>query len=124
MIGEGLVPAADRRQPVTERFERESNRKGEIIMTVDPSILSLDNPVFQTYVAAASLMILKLMLQPWMTVVRMLKVGAGFRSPEDAKKSPLNPRVGTPARREVRDRPDGPILRASAPGAGGLRVGG
>ena len=61
-------------------------------MTVDPSILSLDNPVFQTYVAAASLMILKLMLQPWMTVVRMLKVGAGFRSPEDAKKSPLNPR--------------------------------
>jgi glutathione S-transferase len=40
---------------------------------------------------AASIMILKLMLQPWMTVLRMMKVGAGFRSPEDAKKSPLHP---------------------------------
>ena len=37
-------------------------------------------------------MILKLMFQPWMTVVRMMKAGGGFRSPEDAKKSPLNPR--------------------------------
>jgi uncharacterized MAPEG superfamily protein len=36
-------------------------------------------------------MILKLMLQPWMTVWRMMKVHAGFRSPEDLKKSPLNP---------------------------------
>ena len=40
---------------------------------------------------AASLMLLKLMLQPWMTVVRMMKVHAGFRSPEDLKKTPLNP---------------------------------
>jgi hypothetical protein len=36
-------------------------------------------------------MLLKLMLQPWMTVQRMMQVRAGFRSPEDAKKSPLNP---------------------------------
>jgi uncharacterized MAPEG superfamily protein len=36
-------------------------------------------------------MILKLMLQPWMTVVRMMTVGGGFRSPEDLKKTPLNP---------------------------------
>jgi len=43
-------------------------------MHVDASILSLENPVFQTYVLAAGLMILKLMLQPWMTVVRMIKV--------------------------------------------------
>jgi len=54
-------------------------------------VLSLDNPVFQTYLTAASIMILKLMLQPWMTVVRMMKVGGGFRSPEDLKKTPLNP---------------------------------
>jgi glutathione S-transferase len=60
-------------------------------MLVDPTTLSLDNPVFQTYVIAASIMILKLMLQPWMTVQRMMKVSAGFRSPEDMKKSPLNP---------------------------------
>lgn len=60
-------------------------------MSADPAILSLDNPVFHSYLLAASLMILKLMLQPWMTVVRMTKAKAGFRSPEDAKKSPLNP---------------------------------
>jgi len=60
-------------------------------MAVDTAVLSLNNPVFRTYLLGASLMILKLMLQPWMTVVRMLKVNAGFRSPEDAKKSPINP---------------------------------
>ena len=61
-------------------------------MPVDTAILSLKNPVFHTYVLAASIMILKLMLQPWMTVARMMKVGAGFRSPEDARKSPINPK--------------------------------
>jgi uncharacterized MAPEG superfamily protein len=55
------------------------------------TLLTFDNPVFRTYALAASIMLLKLMLQPWMTVVRMMKVRAGFRSPEDAKKSPLNP---------------------------------
>ena len=60
-------------------------------MIVDSAILTLKNPVFQTYLLAASIMILKLMLQPWMTVTRMTKARAGFRSPEDAKKSPLNP---------------------------------
>jgi uncharacterized MAPEG superfamily protein len=60
-------------------------------MSFDISYLNADNPVFNSYVLAASLMILKLMLQPWMTVVRMMKVRAGFRSPEDAKKTPLNP---------------------------------
>lgn len=54
-------------------------------------MLSLDNPVFHVYLIAASIMILKLMIQPWITVQRMMKVSAGFRSPEDAKKSPLNP---------------------------------
>jgi len=58
--------------------------------------LSLQNPVLNTYLVAASIMILKLMFQPWITVQRMIKVNAGFRSPEDAKKSPLNsePRDG------------------------------
>jgi len=60
-------------------------------MVMRTAILSLDNPVFRVYVLAAAIMILKLMLQPWMTVARMIKAGGGFRSPEDAKKSPLNP---------------------------------
>jgi uncharacterized MAPEG superfamily protein len=60
-------------------------------MPTTHAILSIDNPVFCTYALAASIMILKLMLQPWMTVVRMLKVSSGFRSPEDLKKSPVNP---------------------------------
>lgn len=60
-------------------------------MPADLTTLSLANPVFHTYVIAAAIMILKLMLQPWMTVLRMMKVSAGFRSPEDMKKSPLNP---------------------------------
>ena len=54
-------------------------------------MLSVDNPVFHIYVIAAAIMILKLMIQPWITVQRMMKVSAGFRSPEDCKKSPLNP---------------------------------
>jgi len=60
-------------------------------MNVEAAILSLENPVFHTYLIAASIMILKLMFQPWMTVVRMMKAGAGFRAPEDLKKTPLNP---------------------------------
>jgi len=60
-------------------------------MTFESAALNFDNPVFYTYALAATLMILKLMMQPWMTVYRMMKVRAGFRSPEDAKKSPLNP---------------------------------
>ena len=61
------------------------------IMTLANSLLSFDNPVFYTYALTGSIMVLKLMFQPWMTVARMLKVNGGFRSPEDIKKSPLNP---------------------------------
>jgi len=60
-------------------------------MPAEIATLTLDNPVFSTYLLVASIMLLKLMLQPWMTVVRMMKVRGGFRNPEDAKKSPLNP---------------------------------
>jgi glutathione S-transferase len=63
-------------------------------MSFDPSNLTITNPVFHAYVLAASLMLLKLMLQPWMTVQRMMKVHAGFRSPEDARQTPLNPDPG------------------------------
>ena len=52
---------------------------------------SLQNPVFATYVIAACLMILKVVAMSWLTVVRMMQEKAGFRSPEDAKKSPTNP---------------------------------
>jgi len=61
------------------------------MMTAQATILSLENPVFYAYVLAASIMLLKLLLQPWMTVFRMMKARGGFRSPEDARKSPLNP---------------------------------
>jgi uncharacterized MAPEG superfamily protein len=72
-------------------FTRYPETKGPIAMTFESATLSLENPVFYTYVLAATLMVLKLMMQPWMTVYRMMKVRAGFRSPEDAKKSPINP---------------------------------
>ena len=39
----------------------------------------------------AAIMIAKMALQSWITVARMMKVKAGFRSPEDAKRSPVNP---------------------------------
>ncbi|MEQ6918181.1 MAPEG family protein [Halomonas aquatica] len=60
-------------------------------METEMAMLSLDNPVFVTYMITAGIMLLKLMLQPWMTVYRMMKVRAGFRSPEDAQKSLINP---------------------------------
>src|SRR5262245_35874763 len=53
--------------------------------------LSLQDPVFATYVIAASLMILKAVGMAWLTVLRMLQVKGGFRSPEDLRKTPLNP---------------------------------
>jgi len=53
--------------------------------------LSLQNPLFATYAIAATLMILKAVSMSWLTVVRMMAVKGGFRSPEDVKKTPLNP---------------------------------
>lgn len=52
---------------------------------------SLQNPLFATYVIAATLMILKAVSMSWLTVVRMMRVKGGFRAPEDLKKTPLNP---------------------------------
>jgi glutathione S-transferase len=53
--------------------------------------LSLQNPVFATYVIAATIMMLKAAAMPWLTVVRMMQAKGGFRSPEDLRKTPLNP---------------------------------
>jgi len=53
--------------------------------------LSLQNPLFATYAIAATLMILKAVSMSWLTVVRMMQVKGGFRSPEDIRKTPLNP---------------------------------
>ncbi len=53
--------------------------------------LSIQNPLFATYVIAASLMILKAVSMSWLTVVRMMQEKGGFRSPEDIRKTPLNP---------------------------------
>jgi glutathione S-transferase len=53
--------------------------------------LTLNDPLFATYVVAATIMILKAASMSWLTVVRMMQVKGGFRSPEDIKKTPLNP---------------------------------
>src|ERR1700683_5460749 len=53
--------------------------------------LTFDNPVFACYALAASVIIIKMMSQGWITVFRMMKVNGGFRHPEDARKSLANP---------------------------------
>ena len=65
--------------------------------------MSLNNPVFATYVIAATLLILKALSMSWLTVVRMMQVKGGFRSPEDLKKTPLNP-APDPKQLEPNDR--------------------
>ena len=53
--------------------------------------ISLQDPVFATYAVAATIMILKAVAMSWLTVVRMMGAKGGFRSPEDIRKTPLNP---------------------------------
>ncbi len=53
--------------------------------------LTLQNPVFASYVVAATLMVLKAVSMSWLTVIRMMQLREGFRSPEDAKRTFLNP---------------------------------
>jgi glutathione S-transferase len=54
-------------------------------------VLSLSNPVFATYVIAASVMLLKGIAMSWLTVIRMMQVKGGFRAPEDLRRTALNP---------------------------------
>lgn len=66
------------------------------------SLLTMDNPVFVTYAIAAALMILKLMGQGWMTVYRMLRVDAGWATPEDLRPGLIN-RSPRPEQLELND---------------------
>ena len=64
--------------------------------------LSLQNPLFATYAVAAALMILKAVSMSWLTVIRMMQVKGGFRSPEDLRKTPFNPEPNPEAARTQR----------------------
>lgn len=64
--------------------------------------LTLENPVFATYLIASALMVLKVMGQGWMTVMRMMKVGAGYASPEDLQKGLIN-KAPDPSQLEIND---------------------
>lgn len=55
--------------------------------------LTFSNPVFTSYVIAATLMVLKAVSMSWLTVARMLEQNAGFRAPEDTKKTLINPKA-------------------------------
>lgn len=63
---------------------------------------TMENPVFATYMIAASIMVLKIMGQGWMTVYRMLKIDAGLASPEDLRPGLIN-RNPRPEQLEVND---------------------
>jgi uncharacterized membrane protein YecN with MAPEG domain len=66
------------------------------------SYLNLENPVFEAYAIAATLMVLKIMLQGWMTVYRMLKSNSGLASPEDLQVGLIN-KAPDPSQLEVND---------------------
>jgi glutathione S-transferase len=53
--------------------------------------LSFQNPLFNIYAVAACIMVLKAVMMSWLTVIRMMQANGGFRSPEDIKKTILNP---------------------------------
>ena len=66
------------------------------------NLFSVENPVFVTYIIAASIMVLKIMLQGWMTVYRMLKSNSGLASPEDLQVGLINKNPG-PEQLDVND---------------------
>ena len=66
------------------------------------NLLTMENPVFVTYMIAAAIMVLKIMGQGWMTVYRMLKINAGWASPEDLRPGLIN-RKPSPEQLEVND---------------------
>ena len=65
--------------------------------------LNMQNPAFASHAIAATLMILKAVSMSWLTVVRMMQVKGGFRSPEDIRKTPLNPQP-SPSQLEPNER--------------------
>ena len=66
------------------------------------NLLTMENPVFVTYMISAAIMVLKIMGQGWMTVYRMLKVNAGWASPEDLQPGLINKKP-SPEQLEVND---------------------
>jgi len=54
--------------------------------------LNFADPVFATYAVAAAILILKAVAMSWLTVVAMMRENGGFRNPEDARKTPFNPK--------------------------------
>lgn len=54
------------------------------------NLLTTENPVFLAYVTSSALMVLKVMLQGWMTVYRMVKSNSGLASPEDIQVGLIN----------------------------------
>jgi glutathione S-transferase len=56
------------------------------------ALYSTQNPVFLAYAIMASIMILKIMGQGWMTVYRMTKIESGFLNPEDLLPGRINRR--------------------------------
>jgi hypothetical protein len=54
------------------------------------TLYSMQNPTFVAYAVAASIMILKIMGQGWMTVYRMNKIEGGYLNPEDLLPGPIN----------------------------------
>jgi uncharacterized MAPEG superfamily protein len=65
-------------------------------------LLTLENPVFTTYVIAAALMVLKVMGQGWMTVYRMMASNSGLVSPEDIQVGAIN-KSPDPKQLEIND---------------------
>jgi uncharacterized MAPEG superfamily protein len=66
------------------------------------NLLTMENPVFVTYMIAAAIMILKIMAQGWMTVYRMLKINGGWATPEDLQPGLIN-KHPSPEQLEVND---------------------
>ena len=54
-------------------------------------MLSFDNPVFVAFALSSGLMVLKAVAMSWLTVARMMWFRSGFRSPEDLRRTLLNP---------------------------------
>ncbi len=54
------------------------------------SAIDFANPAFHVYAISASLAVLKIMGQGWMTVYRMMKSNSGLASPEDLRPGLLN----------------------------------
>ena len=73
-------------------LERPHGRPRRVFARIAPlELLTFRNPVFATYAAAASIMILKSLAMSWLTVIRMMQAKGGFRAPEDLRRTRLNP---------------------------------